>query len=279
MRYTQIPTNTFETIQLNAGILATGFDPDTGVVTGIVGATTGGISFEDSKEYIDFGEDIDNCPKNTKELKMLDTREVKLSGTFVTVTRATAKMLVGEASSSSGANDVTVITPTDDLLSSHFMDALWWIGDYSDVNTGGDAGFIAIKLIYVLNTAGFRIQTTDKEKGQFEFEFTGHYSMSNQDEVPYKLYIKSGVETIVPSIELDRSSITIVEEGTYTLTATTVPASAVVTWTANPTSVATVSSNGLVTGVSEGTATITASITEQGETLTDTCTVTVTAGA
>ena len=53
-------------------------------------------------------------------------------------------------------------------------------------------GFIAIKLLNALSTGGFQLQTADKSKGQFAFEFTGHYSMSAQDIVPFEIYIKAG---------------------------------------------------------------------------------------
>lgn len=194
MKYTQIPTTAFEEIQLNAGILCTSFAPATGEVTGLLGATTGGINFTDTPEYVDFGEDIDNCPKNTLELKKIDSREVVLSGTFVTMTKATAQKLAGAADADS--TDTTKIVPRDDLATTDFSD-IWWVGDYSDKNsdvgTGAIAGFIAIHLMNALNTAGFQIQTTDKEKGQFAFEFTGHYSIENMDTVPYELYVKKGV--------------------------------------------------------------------------------------
>lgn len=194
MKYTQIPTTAFEEIQLNAGILCTSFAPATGEVTGLLGATTGGINFTDTPEYVDFGEDIDNCPKNTLELKKIDSREVVLSGTFVTMTKATAMKLAGAADADS--SDTTKIVPRDDLATTDFSD-IWWVGDYSDKNsdvgTGAIAGFIAIHLLNALNTAGFQIQTTDKEKGQFAFEFTGHYSIEAMDTVPYELYVKKGV--------------------------------------------------------------------------------------
>ena len=41
-----------------------------------------------------------------------------------------------------------------------------------------------------LSTGGFQIQTGDKTKGQFAFEYTAHYSMKNQDKVPFEIYIK-----------------------------------------------------------------------------------------
>lgn len=272
MKYTQIPTDTFEQIQLNAGILVDNFNPATGVVGNLLGATSGGVNFTDTVTFKDFGEDIDNCPKNMKELKVLDQHEVKLSGTFVTVTASSAKLLAGAADVDS--NDSSHIIPRNDVLQSDFKN-LWWIGDYSDVNTGSNAGFIAIKLINALNTGGFQIQSTDKEKGKFAFEFTGHYSMSAQDTVPYEIYVKNGSSgTEVPSISLNNHYIEVAAEGSETLTATVKNSSSSVSWSA-ATSVVTVS-NGVVTaGSSAGNTIVTASITDNGVTYSDTCTVVV----
>ena len=76
-------------------------------------------------------------------------------------------------------------------------------------------------------------------------------------------------------MSLGRAEDSIVVEGTTTLTATTVPANAVVTWTSSDDEVATVS-DGVVTGVTAGTATITASITVDGTDYSDSCAITVT---
>ena len=78
-------------------------------------------------------------------------------------------------------------------------------------------------------------------------------------------------------VKLDKKTATVAVEGTTTLTADKYPASATVTWASSDSTVATVS-NGTVTGVKAGTANITASITVDGETYTDTCVVTVSAG-
>ena len=82
--------------------------------------------------------------------------------------------------------------------------------------------------------------------------------------------------TMNPSVSLDKSTATVAAGSTVALTATTVPAGETVTWTSNDTSAATVSS-GTVTGVAAGSAKITASITVDGKTYEDSCTVTVTA--
>ena len=191
MKFTKIPSDAFQKLQINAGILTTDFTPSTGVigVAGQIGATTGGVSFTATPTYSDYGEDIDNCPKNMKELKKLESWEATISGTFVNADTAIAKMLVGAADI--GTPDTTKITPRNDVLESDF-ETIWLVGDYSDKNGETNGGFIAIKLINALSTGGFQIQTADKAKGQFAFTFTGHYSMDAQDTPPFEIYIKAG---------------------------------------------------------------------------------------
>ena len=191
MKFTKIPSDAFQKLQINAGILTTDFTPATGEIgaSGQIGATTGGVSFTATPTYSDYGEDIDNCPKNMKELKKLESWEATISGTFVNADTAIAKMLVGAADI--GTSDTTKITPRNDVLDSDF-ETIWLVGDYSDKNGETNGGFIAIKLINALSTGGFQIQTADKAKGQFAFTFTGHYSMDAQDTPPFEIYIKAG---------------------------------------------------------------------------------------
>lgn len=191
MKYTKIPETTFQNLQLNAGVMLSSFNPSSATVSdeAIIGATTGGINFTATPTYIDFGEDIDNCPKNMKELKKLDSWEVKCSGTFVTIDTAVAKSLIGAADI--GTSDTTKVTPRNDLAQADFSD-IWIVGDYSDKNGDTNGGFIAIHMMNALSTGGFQIQTADKEKGQFAFEYTAHYSMSAQDTVPFEVYVKAG---------------------------------------------------------------------------------------
>lgn len=194
MKYTKVPENTFKEIQLNAGVLLNNFVPSTGTVTetDILGATSGGIKFTATPSFKDFGEDIDNCPKNTKELKKLEDWEVKMSGSFVTVNAESAKSIVGAADSTT-TGGVAKITPRRDLLDDDFAD-VWLVGDYSDKNGDKNGGFIAIHLLNGLSTGGFVMTTTDKEKGKFDFEFTGHYSITAPDTVPFEVYVKAGTE-------------------------------------------------------------------------------------
>ena len=188
MKYTKIPETTFQNIQLNAGVLLSAFNPESATVANesIIGATTGGVNFTATPTFSDYGEDIDNCPKNMMELKKLDSWEISMSGTYVTVDANAVKSLVGAADVSGNK-----ITPRNDVLLSDFTD-VWWVGDYSDKNGETNGGFVAIHMMNALSTGGFAIQTSDNGKGNFAFTYTAHYSMDAQDTVPFEVYVKAG---------------------------------------------------------------------------------------
>ena len=139
--------------------------------------------------FSDYGDDVDNCPKNMKELKRQESIEAKASGTFVTMSTAVAKSLI--ATADIDAQDSTKIVPRLDLADSDFDD-LWIVGDYSEKNGEQKGGFIAIHMMNALSTGGFQMKTSDKKKGQFAFEYTAHFAMAEQTKVPYEIYIKAG---------------------------------------------------------------------------------------
>lgn len=278
MKYTQIPVDLFQNIQLNAGILVKDFDPATQTYDGILGATSGGINFTATPTYTDFGADIDNCPTNTKELKQLSEWAATMSGTFVSVTPELAKMLVAAADSD---NDVHIV-PRADLLATDF-ETIWFVGDYSDVNSDsatGNAGFVAIKLLNALSTGGFQIQSNNKAKGTFAFTFTGHYSMADQSEVPFEIYVVGGNSERSPFVKFDKHVVNAVVDDKFTLAVDKYPADATVTWT-----IPEVSGDPMLTKegneftcVVAGSGILEAAITIDGVTYNDTCTVVVEAG-
>lgn len=193
MRFTKIPETTFQELQLNAGVLLPKFSVDMTqeeVEANIIAATTGGISFAADPTYSDFGEDIDNCPVNVKEMKKLDSWAVSMSGSFVTINPTLAKRLIGAADIDE--NDATKIVPRNNVDSDTDFEDIWWVGDYSNVNDENTGGCVAIHMLNSLSTGGFHTQSGNNEKNQFDFEFTGHYSIENQDTVPFELYIVSG---------------------------------------------------------------------------------------
>ena len=85
------------------------------------------------------------------------------------------------------------------------------------------------------------------------------------------------VTVAVTGVSLNKTTLSLTKGSTETLTATVAPSDATnknITWSSNNTGVATVSNNGIVTAVSEGTATITVKTVDGNKTAT--CAVTVT---
>lgn len=180
--FTVIPQSTFEEMQLDAGVLLKTFNPASPAAPAdadIICATTGGISASCVPTYSDLGEDVDNCPINTKELKHLDSWLCTLGFTSLGVSPAQIKMALGAADID--GTDTTKIVPRRDLEQTDFSD-VWWVGDRAD------GGFVAIQLKNALSTDGFALTTTKAGKGQVAVTLTGHVSINAQNVVPMVFY-------------------------------------------------------------------------------------------
>ena len=193
MKYTKVAADAFEKLVMNAGIIADSFTPETAVVGNILAATTGGLQFASNPTYTDFGEDVDNVPNNTKQLLRITAFDPVLSGTMLTVDADIIKAQIGAADKETPTSGgVTKITPRATLEDGDFDD-IWFIADYSDVNTGNSAGFVAIHIINAMNRTGFQLQTGKNAKGQSTFEYHGHYDITDEDQTPpFEIYVKKG---------------------------------------------------------------------------------------
>lgn len=180
-RFTVIPSDAFEGMQLDAGVLLKTFTPATPAAPAdenIICATTGGINVSCVPTYSDLGEDVDNCPVNMKELKHLDSWECKMSFTSLGTSKENIRMALGAADITA---ETGAINPRRDLKQTDFSD-LWWVGDRAD------GGCVAVQLKNALSTAGFSLQTTKSGKGQVSVELTGHVSIEAQDTMPMVFY-------------------------------------------------------------------------------------------
>ena len=179
-KFTVIPQNTFAGLQMDAGVLLKRFNPDAPSApadSDIICATTGGFNISVVPTYSDLAEDVDNAPVNMKEMKHLDSWEVKIGFTSLGTSEESIKLALGAADiDSKGA-----IRPRRSLSQSDFAD-VWWVGDRAD------GGLVAAHLLNALSTAGFALQTGKNAKGQVTFELTGHVSIDKQNEMPIVLY-------------------------------------------------------------------------------------------
>ena len=181
-KFTVIPQSTFEEMQLNAGVLLKNFTPETQTAPqdeDIICPTTGGINISCVPTYFDLGEDVDNCPTNTMELKNHNGWECKMSFTSLGTSPESIRLALGAADI--GTSDTTKITPRRDLKESDFSD-LWWVGDRAD------GGMVAVCLKNALSTGGLILQTTKNGKGQVSVELTGHVSIKDQNTIPMEFY-------------------------------------------------------------------------------------------
>jgi hypothetical protein len=183
--FTKISSTAFNEMQLDAGVLLNTFNPASPAVAdnAIITATTGGITASCKPTYSDLGEDVDNCPNNTKELKHLDGWDCKMSFTALSTTPEAIKLALGAADID--GTDSTKIIPRRDLAQTDFAD-IWWVGDKTD------GGMVAIKLINALSTSGFELKTAKNGKGQVSVEITGHVSINAQDVMPMEFYSTNG---------------------------------------------------------------------------------------
>lgn len=272
-RFTVIANDAFDALQVDAGVILTNFDPTNPYVTpaneDILATTTGGVNPTCVPTYSDYGEDVDNVPNNMMEFKRLDSWEAKMSFSSVKFNAANTKWALGAADTQLLSNGVTVVKPRRNVALSDFKD-IWWVGDKAN------GGAYAINLKNALSTGGLNIQSAKNGKGTNQIEVTGHVSINAQDEMPMVIYdIPPENTPIIPDITLSRSNVTLEEGEKVNIVATTVPAGQTVTWSSSADGKASVD-GGEITGVDAGTAVITASMTYDGVTYTDTCNVTVT---
>jgi hypothetical protein len=185
-KFTVVKQSTFEELQLEAGILLKKFDPTTAKFddTDIICATSGGIQVNCKPTYSDLGEDVDNCPTNTKEMKQLDSWETTMGFTALNITVDTIAMALGVADIDTSTGKVT---PRADLKQTDFSD-IWWVGDRSD------GGFGAVKMTNALSTDGLSLQSTKSGKGQLSVTLTGHVSIDAQETVPMEFYVSEGTK-------------------------------------------------------------------------------------
>ena len=229
--FTVIPQDTFNELQVDVGVLLNAFDPTSPSApadSAIICATTGGITVNCTPTYSDWGEDVDNCPNNTKELKRLEGWSCSMTTTCLSTSAESIKLALGAADKTGAtyaASEDTAVnaskvyytrtgtspnyvytkvaSPTGNPSTSNYYEmtapgdkvtprATLNQSDFSSaiwwVGDRADGGLVAVKMINALGTGGFNLQTTKKGKGQFALELTGHVPINAQSVVPMEFY-------------------------------------------------------------------------------------------
>lgn len=260
-----ITLDDFNAMQFDSGFIVKNFNPATFTApshSDLVDVTSGNIGFTLTPTIVDLGSDVNNLHGVFKELQYLS----QWSGGQLTYTSLRFNTETYKRNLGAAVIDGNKVTPRM-YLSNDDFENIAWVGKLVS------GGFAAIVLKNAMSTGGVSISTSKDGKGTTNVTMTGFMSISDQTSVPAEFYAIPN-----PSVNLSQHTGTVAINDTLALTAVTYPSGKTVTWASDDTDVATVSS-GTVTGKAAGTVTITASITDGGATATDTCVITVPAGA
>ena len=180
-KFTKIPQDTFNALQLDAGVILTDFDPTDPQEPDdedILCATTGGITVTCTPTFSDLGSDVDNVPANMMELMHLDSWTCTLATTSIGTSPKLLRWALGSADITAASGKVK---PRKDLQQTDFQ-TIWWVGDRAD------GGLVAVKLLNALSTGGFDLQTGKNSKGQITISIMGHVSTASQNVMPMEFY-------------------------------------------------------------------------------------------
>ena len=185
-RFYEIKKDTFDGLVTESGLLLKHLDIEA-VKNGecgftnddIICATTGGISVEDSTEWQDLGEDVDNCPVNMKEFKIMTGRSASISTSALSMTPESLRLALGAADIS---EDGTMVVPRTSLDQEKDFQTIYWVSDKAN------GGAVIAVLTNALSTGGMTVQTGKASKATLALTLTGHISINAQDVAPLTFY-------------------------------------------------------------------------------------------
>lgn len=190
-----IRTETFENLQLNAGIFIKNLDYSsiadatalktaiTAAITAgttILGATRGGGTFTATREIRT--PEVDGMRYPFKGSDFVDSVEAYLSTTLLEVTPENIKDALSSATITTSGKKTTVTMHTAIDTDTDYIDTLTWFGDLAD------GRLVAITLHNAINTADFSLTFTDKGEGTLAVEFHARQdSVADYDEAPFEI--------------------------------------------------------------------------------------------
>lgn len=190
---TGLRPETFQQLQLNAGIFLEGFSHE-GVEdaaalkaalaefieagTGLLGATRGGGSFECTPETRTVEADGMRYP--FKGATVNDMWTVKMTGTLLEITPENFRRALASGEVEKTGSKTTVRVRTD-FRDEDYIEKLCWVGDTS-------RGYVLIELDNALNLTGATFTFADKGEGTLPFEFQAHQAnLTDQEYAPFRI--------------------------------------------------------------------------------------------
>lgn len=187
-KYSGFTTETAKSLLLNAGAYFKNFDVgtdkfDSAVAAGkLIGATKGGGEFSAVPEIRQI--EVDGVAGRAKGLETIDSWDIYLKANVLEVKEATIQSGLAASSVDTSTNtDYDIITASNNLEVSDYIDNITWVGTLS----GSDKPVI-IQIFNALNTEGLKFSTTDKAEATITLTFYAHYTQDDLDTPPFKIY-------------------------------------------------------------------------------------------
>lgn len=192
---TPLRTETYKSLQLNAGVLLVGLDlsqyqnasalkaalaTEISGGTKLLGATRGGGAFNITREIRQV--DADGVRSAFVGSEIVDSADAYLSTTIIEITPSHIKTVLGNADVDDTSATHIIVTVRMAIEDEDYIDSLVWVGDTSE-------GFMAIELLNAFNTADFSFTFADKNEGTATAEFHAHQAdVTSNDSIPCKLH-------------------------------------------------------------------------------------------
>lgn len=187
-KYSGFTTETAKSLLLNAGAYFKNYDVstddfDSAVTAGkLIGATKGGGEFSAVPEIRQI--EVDGVAGRAKGLETIDSWDIYLKANVLEVKEATIQSGLAASSVDTSTNtDYDIITASNNLEVSDYIDNITWVGTLS----GSDKPVI-IQIFNALNTEGLKFSTTDKAEATISLTFYAHYTQDDLDTPPFKIY-------------------------------------------------------------------------------------------
>ena len=187
-KYSGFTTETAKSLLLNAGAYFKNFDVstddfDSAVAAGkLIGATKGGGEFSAVPEIRQI--EVDGVAGRAKGLETIDSWDIYLKANVLEVKEATIQSGLAASSVDSTTNtEYDIITASNNLEVSDYIDNITWVGTLSGSNKP-----VIIQIFNALNTEGLKFSTTDKAEATISLTFYAHYTQDDLDTPPFKIY-------------------------------------------------------------------------------------------
>ena len=187
-KYSGFTTETAKSLLLNAGAYFKNYDVgtddfDSAVAAGkLIGATKGGGEFSAVPEIRQI--EVDGVAGRAKGLETIDSWDIYLKANVLEVKEATIQSgLAASCVDTSTNTDYDIITASNNLEVSDYIDNITWVGTLS----GSDKPVI-IQIFNALNTEGLKFSTTDKAEATISLTFYAHYTQDDLNTPPFKIY-------------------------------------------------------------------------------------------